>query len=147
MSANLLGVYLTKPLQYPDGKYYLKLGANLPTDHLTREAAELTPWFRVGDSDHNLPALRRLVSDLLPALPVVRWPHPQLSWQTKRCAISRTVHGRPYLGSLGPGLLVAAGGNGYSAMCSDALGQRAARLLAGENQLAFQPCLAQRPRL
>ena len=64
-------MYLTKPLRYPDGKYYLKLGANLPSDQFTREADDLTAWFKAGNSDDNLPVLRRLVSELLPALPVV----------------------------------------------------------------------------
>lgn len=57
------------------------------------------------------------------------------------------MHGRPYVGQLGPAVFVAAGGNGYSAMCSDALGEQAARLLAGQSHPAFQPCLAQCPRL
>jgi glycine/D-amino acid oxidase-like deaminating enzyme len=49
---------------------------------------------------------------------------------TKRCIVSFTKHRKPYIGTLNnEGLFVACGGNGYSAMCSDALGRIAANLL------------------
>ena len=49
---------------------------------------------------------------------------------TKRCIESYTKHRKPYIGALNnKGLFVAVGGNGYSAMCSDALGRIASHLL------------------
>ncbi len=32
-------IYLIRPLKYPDGNYYLKMGANIPTDHLFQKFA------------------------------------------------------------------------------------------------------------
>jgi sarcosine oxidase len=62
------------------------------------------------------------------------------SYQTKKCIISRTVHGRPYIGeSLQKGLYIAGGCNGYSAMCSDAIGNVAAEVvLTGQISNTYQ---------
>lgn len=46
-----------------------------------------------------------------------------------KCIVSFTGHGKPYIGALGKDQVFLCGGNGYSAMCSDALGQIAAHLL------------------
>jgi sarcosine oxidase len=57
---------------------------------------------------------------------------PSISIQdsfTKKCIVCYTKHGKPYIGEVENNLYVAAGGNGYSAMSSDALGKIAATLL------------------
>jgi len=49
---------------------------------------------------------------------------------TKKCVISRTATGRPYIGETSiEGLFVAGGCNGYSAMSSDAIGEVTSHLI------------------
>ncbi|MGS0685490.1 NAD(P)/FAD-dependent oxidoreductase [Nakamurella sp. GG22] len=120
------GIYLIKPLRYPDGRWYLKLGMNQAVDPLLDDIGSIRRWFRNTTPDDTLPRLRTQVLAL--------FPHTRfLSFRTKRCILSRTVGRRPYLGPLGDGVVVAMGCNGYSAMASDAQGRIAATLaLTGE---------------
>ena len=116
-------IYLTQPVQYPDGKYYLKMGCNLPKDIYFNNLKGVQDWFIGGDSDANLKILRDALILIMPKLKVQ-------SFVTRRCIVSFTKHGKPYIGALNNnGLFVAAGGNGYSAMCSDALGRIASHVV------------------
>lgn len=125
-TAELDGIYLIKPLRYPDGRFYLKLGMNQAVDPVLNGAGTIRDWFRSTAPDDTLPRLQREVTALFPDVPF-------LGFRTKRCILSRTVGRRPYLGPLGEGLVVAMGCNGYSAMASDAQGRIAASLaLTGE---------------
>lgn len=120
-TAELDGIYLIKPLRYPDGRWYLKLGMNQAIDPLLNDAATIGEWFRSTTPDDSLTRLRREVIALFPDVPF-------LGFRTKRCILSRTVDRRPYLGFITEGLVVAMGCNGYSAMASDAQGRIAATL-------------------
>jgi len=120
------GIYLIKPVRYPDGRFYLKLGMNQAVDPLLNDITAIREWFRDKAPDDTLSRFQREVTALFPTVPF-------LGFRTKRCIISRTVDRRPYLGPLGEGLVVAMGCNGYSAMASDAQGRVAATLaLTGE---------------
>ena len=117
------GIYLVRPVQYPDGGWYIKMGCNLPGDLYFTTLKEAQDWFEYGDSDQFLPdlieALRTIMPDIRP-----------VEYLTKRCVISRSAHGRPYIGeSNQQGLYFACGCNGYSAMCSDAIGKIAASVM------------------
>jgi glycine/D-amino acid oxidase-like deaminating enzyme len=117
------GIYLTPPLRYPNGHFYLKMGCNVPEDLFFEDLTEVQRWFRHGDDARFAPKLLDAFRALLPNVPVE-------AYQTKKCLISRTAHGRPYIGETAqPGLFVAGGCNGYSAMCSDAIGRVAAHLV------------------
>ncbi|MEP6583454.1 MAG: FAD-binding oxidoreductase [Ginsengibacter sp.] len=116
-------IYLIQPIEYPDGAWYCKLGANIPEDIHFDTLEDLQNWFRTSDNDMNLDKLKRGLMKLMPGIAIEKLT-------TKKCIITRTKHGKPYIGSLGKkGLFVAAGGNGYGAMSSDALGRIAAHLL------------------
>ena len=116
-------VYLIQPVQYPDGKYYLKMGCNLPGDIYFDTFEDIRDWFRNGPSDNNLEVLKDALLKIIPGLQAKEY-------FTKRCIVSFTKHRKPYIGRLDDqGLFVACGGNGYSAMCSDALGSIASHLL------------------
>lgn len=121
------GIYLIKPLRYPDGRFYLKLGMNQAVDPQLNDIASIQAWFRgMTPEDGSLQRLQQEVNTLFPDVPF-------LGYQTKRCIISRTVERRPYLGPVGNEVTVAMGCNGYSAMASDAQGHIAATLtLTGE---------------
>ncbi len=117
------GIYLIQPVLYPDGDWYLKMGCNLPEDIVFERLEDVQAWFRSGDSDRFIPRLAQALRALLPDLAVE-------AYLTKRCIISRTAHGRPYIGETDQaGLFVAGGCNGTSAMSSDAIGSVAAQLM------------------
>ncbi len=114
------GIYLIQPVRYPDGAWYLKMGCNMPEDIFFDRLEDAQAWFRAGDSERFIPRLARALRALIPDLEVE-------AYLTKRCVISRTAHGRPYIGETDqPGLFVAGGCNGNSAMSSDAIGSAAA---------------------
>ncbi|GAB1444933.1 FAD-binding oxidoreductase [Flammeovirgaceae bacterium] len=114
------GIYLVRPVKYPDGQFYLKMGCNLSTDITFTQLEEIQHWFRYGNTDTNEKMLRKALHYIMPDLKTI-------GYKTKKCIISRTKHKHCYIGDADQrNLYVAAGGNGYSAMCSDALGSIAA---------------------
>ncbi|MBU53204.1 MAG: hypothetical protein CL920_31295 [Deltaproteobacteria bacterium] len=131
------GVYLIRPLQYPDGRYYLKMGCNLEGDQFFTSLDEIKRWFVKGDSEAQHHLLREVLALVMPTLPIV-------SSRTGRCAIVRTAHRKPFIGQVDDGLFLTMGGNGYGAMCSDGLGFVAStlvqtgRLPEGLDEAAFK---------
>ncbi len=115
-------LYAVPPTVYPDGTVRLKLGATrraylgLPTPEAKRA------WMRGDDHRTELPELRSLLEELVPGLRA-------RSWETKPCLITETPSDLPYVQQLAPGLVVAAGGNGYAAKSANAIGALAADLL------------------
>lgn len=130
-------IYLIQPIKYPDGNYYLKIGANIPGDISFATLEEIQDWFKSGKNLN--------ISGLLNSLRLII---PRLTYSEyfeKRCIVCYTAHSKPYIGSLDKGLFIAAGGNGYGAMCSDALGKIAADTLIGNpfpqnfSEIDFKP--------
>ncbi len=123
-SPELDSIYLLPPIRYPDGRIYLKMGCNTAADRYLSDLTEIGEWFRQGESDVMLAAMRAALQGMMPELAA-------LSWQTGRCVVTYTTHGRPYIGLVGDGRMgVAVGGNGSGAMSSDGIGQMGAELLA-----------------
>jgi sarcosine oxidase len=119
------GVYATCALRYPDGRTWLKLGANLPGDRTLNGLDDLQAWFRGGDTRAQEATLADLVGRLFPG-------HTLRGTHAHRCAITRTPSGLPIVGEVAPGWFVGVGGNGYGAMASEGLGRAlAARVLDG----------------
>lgn len=116
-------LYILPPIRYPDGRYYLKMGANTVLDRFVESVEEINEWYRTGNSDAMLDELRAVVLDIFPGLTAE-------SWRTHRCVITRTAHGRPYIDVVVPGrVYVAVGGNGQGANGADEIGRLAARLV------------------
>jgi sarcosine oxidase len=142
MEPEIQNIYLVHPLQYPDGNYYIKMGANLPEDVFFNSLKETQDWFK---SEINSAVLQTMQSALLRIISTLSLEECFL----KKCIVAFTKHGKPYIGATGKGLYFAAGGNGYSAMCSDALGKIAATLLLenqfpkGFSQKNFEPVFAE----
>jgi sarcosine oxidase len=135
----LADLYMLPPIRYPDGRVFLKAGANTMTDRWLDDASSVRDWYRDGDSDGPLPALRDVVTGMLPGVEV-------RSWHARRCADAYTAHGRPYIGVVEPGrLVVALGGNGRGAQAADVIGAMTAEVaLTGDwppglPSDAFQP--------
>lgn len=124
----LSDLYILPPIRYPDGCYYLKMGANTVLDKFIDTVDEINAWYREGNSDAMLDEMRAVVLDLFPGLRAE-------SWSTHRCVITRTAHGRPYMDEVVPGrMYVAVGGNGQGAKAADEVGRLTARLVhKGEN--------------
>jgi glycine/D-amino acid oxidase-like deaminating enzyme len=123
-SPHLSGIYLLPPIRYPDGHYYLKMGANTMADRSLSSLEEMQAWMAAGDSEVMRPVLQAALQAILPGLQAT-------GWQTQRCLVTYTDHGRPYIGAIEPGrLYVATGGNGMAAKSSDTIGKLAAELTA-----------------
>ncbi len=120
---DIQNIYLIQPVQYPDGEYYLKMGANMPDDIYFEILEEIKKWFRTADSSFNLSKLGQALTQIMPAIKTKECI-------AKKCIVTYTEHGKPYIGNVNSkGLYVAAGGNGYGAMSSDALGCIAAEVV------------------
>ena len=120
---DLRNIYLLPPILYPDGRFYLKMGCDTRLDQtLPHDVAAIRHWFIRGESDVMMPAMRDALKSIIPGLQAQ-------SWATKRCLITYTPHGKPFIDAVVPGqVYVATGGNGSSAKSSDAIGQLAASL-------------------
>jgi sarcosine oxidase len=118
----LADLYVLPPIRYPDGRTYLKVGANTMIDHWLPDPAAVRAWYDRGNDDGPLPAFREALTGLLPGVRV-------RAWHTRRCADAYTAHRRPYIDILEPGrLTIALGGNGRGAQAADAVGQLTAGL-------------------
>ena len=115
-------LYLVPPTDYPDGTIRLKLGATLRTYRELPTAEAKRAWMRGDAHREELPGLRSLLEALVPGLRAV-------AWETKPCLITETPSDLPFVAHLAPGLVVAAGGNGYAAKSANAIGALAADLL------------------
>lgn len=119
-------LYQVPPTPYPDGTVRLKLGATLRAWEPLTTAADRRAWMSGDAHVGRLDELRSLMEDLVPGLRAA-------AWTTAPCMITDTATGLPTVDHLAPGLVVAAGGNGYAAKSADAIGALAAGLLvAGE---------------
>jgi sarcosine oxidase len=125
----LADLYVLPPIRYPDGRTYLKAGANTMIDHWLPDPAAVRAWYDHGHDDGPLPALRQVLTGLLPGIRI-------RAWHTRRCADAYTAHRHPYIDILEPGrLTIALGGNGRGAQAADAVGQLTADLaLTGQWQ-------------
>jgi sarcosine oxidase len=125
----LADLYVLPPIRYPDGRTYLKAGANTMIDHWLPDPAAVRAWYDHGNDDGPLPALREALTGLLPGIRV-------RAWHTRRCADAYTAHRHPYVDILEPGrLTIALGGNGRGAQAADAVGHLTADLaLTGQWQ-------------
>lgn len=125
MDPGIQNIYLVRPLQYPDGNYYVKMGANLTGDFFFDDLSQIQHWFNSESDPEELAAMERALGTIIPSLQIE-------SCAIKKCIVTFTKHHKPYIGEVRKGVYIAAGGNGYSAMCSDTLGKIAANLLSSD---------------
>ena len=114
-------IYMTPPLQFPDGRHCIKLGANTDLDAWPTSLDEIQRWF-ASDTDSDFEPIMR------PAL-VALWPDVEfISFRTKPCIVTYTPDHWPLIDEVAPGLVVATAGNGAGAKGADAWGASAAAL-------------------
>lgn len=114
-------IYMTPAVQYPDGEFYIKMGANTPSDYNPTTLDDLQLWFREGDSDRHLDAMEQALRSILPGVDF-------LSVESKRCIITRTPNAYPTIDRVTDRTFVASGAHGAGAKSADTLGRMAAGL-------------------
>jgi len=115
-------IYMTPPVEYPDGRICIKMGANIHLDTNPTDLATVQRWFGTETDTDYLPVLQ-------PALQAL-WPDVSFtSVRTKPCIITYTPDRFPLIAELEPGLVVATAGNGGGAKGSDGWGAMAAVLI------------------
>lgn len=117
--------YVLPPIQYPDGRWYIKLGTG-EFEHRLETLDDMVAWFQQPGAAEDREALRQTLLGLIPELagaPI----------HTDTCAVTATVSGYPYVDLIeGARIGVAVGGNGQAAKSSDEIGRLAGALvLAG----------------
>jgi len=110
-----LSFYMLPPIQYPDGRWFLKIGSGLWSHPLT-SLPEAQEWFRTAEPREDIEGLTALAIDMVPI--VAGTPVSIL-----RCATTSTVSGFPYVSRISPRITLAAGGNGSAAKSSDEIGR------------------------
>ncbi|HEX6386072.1 MAG TPA: FAD-dependent oxidoreductase [Anaerolineae bacterium] len=116
-------VYLLPAIQYPDGHFYVKMGCNTSADKTLDSFDDMCAWMTSGDSNVLAQEMAAAVQQMIPGLEALRW-------EAKRCLITYTPHGKPFIDEVEAGrVYVATGGNGSSAKSSDAIGRLAADLV------------------
>lgn len=115
-------IYLLPPIRYPDGRVYLKMGCNTRADQYLPDLEAMRNWMIRGNSDVILAEMKQALQTMMPSLQAA-------SWHSKRCLITYTASGYPYVDQVADGVFVATGGNGSAAKSSDAIGKLAADLV------------------
>jgi len=115
------GVYMLPPIEYPDGKTYIKLGGALRQQEYPQSDAELRRWFHSDGSPVEANALERELRRIIPELRTV-------SVQARTCVVTnRADENMPLIEPIVDGkIMVAAAGCGAAAKSSNEIGRLAA---------------------
>jgi sarcosine oxidase len=114
--------YLTPPVRYPDGKWYIKLGSNSIYDQLFDSQAALTQWIRSGDRSATHDAQIALLNELFAT---IEWQ----SFTSLPCVITRTPTGVPEITRVHQRVTAVVGCNGSLAKSGSVVGKLAVQLM------------------
>jgi sarcosine oxidase len=114
-------VYAVPPTQYPDGRWYLKIGVEPAEDVVLHGDGAVDDWMR-SDADAWRFDLEAALSRFIPSIEFARV-------EVSPCIYSRTARRHPIIHHVAPNIVVAAGGNGRAAKSADAIGALAAALV------------------
>lgn len=123
-SAPIQSVYILPPVPYPDGRWYLKIGADHDRDQDVSTLEAMHTYMSGPGSRVTGDALKDVVFGLIPMLRGTRT-------RTKPCLLTYSPHGYPMIDEVEPGWFVATAGCGKSAKSSDQSGKLAADLVLG----------------
>src|SRR6185437_12697185 len=76
-------IYLVRPVKYPDGNFYLKMGANFPGDIYFNNLSDVQDWFKNENEWKNLKAAKTALMNLIPNLSIE-------NCYEKKCIVSYT---------------------------------------------------------
>lgn len=108
--------YLVPPVQYPDGKYYVKLGSNSNHDPFFDNTHDLRNWIASGTYTATHEAQVRLLKELFHGM---EW----LGFHSLPCVITRTPSKVPEMPRLHPRVTALIGCNGSLAKSGDTIGR------------------------
>ena len=123
-------VYVVPPVQYPDGRWYLKLGGDREADHVFTDLQALETWFHSDGGVEAANDFRERLQAMVPDMVA-------LNWTSKPCVITDTATDRPYIGQVEERVFVAAGGCGAAAKSCDEFGRLAALSIRGEQDDSY----------
>ena len=127
-------IYLLPPIQYPDGKYYFRIGPGMqPIVKQLDTLEEMRDWYIQQK-------ITREQRDFLMKMQQILMPDVKIqSIQEACCIIEKTPSHYPYIGQINEdnSLNIVTGGNGHGARGSDEIGRVAAHL-AKENKWDFK---------
>lgn len=115
--------YLVPPVQYPDGKHYIKIGGGRRVNML-KSRSQLNEWY-AGDGDPAIAA--RLLRRLEGLIPATR----AKSGISQACSIAVAPSGHPIIEKVHNNVGVLTGGNGHAAKCGDELGRLGCEMMLG----------------
>jgi sarcosine oxidase len=122
--------YLLPPIEYPDGKSYIRIGPGMqPIVEQLFSLEDMRQWYikqEITQSQYGF--LFELLTKLLPDV-------QPISIRKASCIIEKTPSHYPYIGQVNddPSYHVAVGGNGHGARGSDEIGKLAGNLVLGNN--------------
>jgi sarcosine oxidase len=121
------GCYILPPIQYPNGKHYLKIGGGTSQDPTLSTFDELGAWFRSrgrqSDANQLVAKLHAIVPNLNP-----------IAVHVESCVTSYTPTPYPYAGKFDGGRLgVLTAGTGSAAKSSDEIGRIGALMMSNQN--------------
>lgn len=114
--APIADIYMVPPVQFPDGRWYFKLGSNASSDRELTDLGAIQAWMR-GDTQADagdIAAQADVLRSLFPAVPF-------LSFTSKPCVIFRTPSRLPVVDQQHPRLAAILACNGTSAMSGDSI--------------------------
>ncbi|XP_033634425.1 uncharacterized protein LOC117295782 [Asterias rubens] len=114
--------YILPPIQYTNGKYYLKIGHHTVGEEELSSNEELVAWFRSQGTSETEIRLSRNIRQLFPEL-------VPLSTHSETCVTVTTPTRKLYCDMVTPRLGVLVGGNGWGAKSSDEIGRMGAGMI------------------
>jgi len=117
--------YVLPPVRYPDGKVYVKIGADHDRDVSADSVEALDRYMRGSGSTATVEGLKELLFKLLPSLADART-------RSKPCLLTYSPKRNPMVDEVEKNWFVAVAGCGKSAKSSDHTGLLAAQMLQGE---------------
>ncbi|XP_064650365.1 putative sarcosine oxidase isoform X1 [Lineus longissimus] len=114
--------YIMRPIRYPDGKLYFKIGHGEEAPSEASSPQEIRDWFKCRGSPEMAGHLIKGFHDILPGVSA-------LSYAVDSCVTTKTTTSYPYIDMVQSNVGVALGGCGQGAKISDTVGLIAARMI------------------
>ena len=127
--------YVLPPVKHPDGKYYLKAGAELSSMAPVLETSEeISKFYKVNGRKKAYEFLKSRMQNLFPQVKFK-------AWKQAAGMVTYTKHGYPYIDYIDSGLGVALGCNGRGAKTAYGLGEQVAYTFLGLDNSPFDQSL------
>jgi len=142
---NNMSIYLLPPIQYPDNKWYIRIGPGMqPIVKQLDTLEQMRQWYiRQEITSEQREFLQKMLRNVIPHI-------KPMSIREACCIIEKTPTHYPYIGQINDdsSLQIVVGGNGHGARGSDEIGRLAANAVLGNawdfpiEQACFKPILA-----